>query len=938
MRIDSIRRMRGPNRLASHPVLVASIDVGELTGRRPSDVPGFARRLAGLLAVLPSHGSAAALLGQPTPESVRGGPEDRQIGEGVNAASFEAVVEDLVLELSRRIGREASFAQARRADRPGSLQLTLECPPDEWIQDPTPADLVQLALDMLEAAVSPDASRGGSFATELVRMSAAFEEARLGISTAELARAARERDIPVRRLSDATLLQLGTGCHRRLLWAAITDLTSSVGVDIASDKELTHQLLEAAGIPVPPARIVRKADEARAAYLRLGPPVVVKPLFGNHGLNVFVELRTLAETMAAYQAVGPEGTSVLMERYVPGRDYRLLVVDGRLRAAAELTPARVTGDGQATIEELVAVVNRDPRRGDGHDRALTRIVLDDASLAHLRGQGYAADSVLQRGETVHLRRNANLSTGGTSRDVTELVHPDVVRACVRAAAAMCLDICGIDLRVEDIAAPIPAAGTDAAVIEVNASPGLRMHLHPSEGRPRDVAADIMRYVFPAGAPSRVPLVSVTGTNGKTTTVRLVGAIVGGSGRTVGLASSQGVHVGDELVYEADATGPRSAEMVLGDPAVEVAVLETARGGISRRGLGYDWADVAIVTNIGHDHIGSDGVADVADLVEVKALVAERIRRGGVVVLNADDPCSAGLAARPAVLERAPVIRLFGLDASNPVVTQHLEAGGTAYLLDHDGWLVEAENQDRRRIMRAADSPASFGGLASFNIANALAATAACRGLGVSLPEVQRGLARFQPDRDNPGRVNLRRVRGVPVLVDYAHNAEALTAIGQLIAARWGSDPIAVITLPGDRVDPLVLESARAVGSAFRRIVIYEDRDLRGRRPGEMVSLISSGVSLARPDAECLRAASLEEAAEVALALATPADPVLIVYEELHPLLMLLRRLETAEPAAAVARRPCPAPRSAGQVPAPGRTDATLREGLTHAARATRACG
>jgi cyanophycin synthetase len=901
MRIDSIRKLRGPNRLAEHPVLIASIELGELTGKRPAEVPDFPRRLAELLADLPSHDSGTLLSGRQAGEPVPAEHADRDHRGAAVPTSFATVAENLVLELSCRIGREVAFAQARPADRPGAFQLTLECPPDEWMEDRTAEDLVQLTVDMLHAAVSSDSTPGKPFGTELARMRAAFDEARLGVSTAELARAARERGIPVRRLSDATLVQLGYGTHRRLLWAATTDRTSSVGVDIASDKELTHQLLEAAGIPVAPARVVRTAEEARVAYSRLGPPVVVKPLFGHHGLDVFVELRTLADTMAAYQAVGPEGTSVLMECYVPGRDYRLLVVGGRMRAAAELTPARVTGDGQATIGELVNAVNRDPLRGDGHDRALTRIVLDDTSLAHLRGQGLSTDSVLERGKTVHLRRNANLSTGGTSRDVTDLVHPDVVQACVRVAAVMSLDVCGIDLRVRDIAAPMTPGRTDAAVIEVNASPGLRMHLYPSEGSPRDVAADIVEHVFPPGAPSRVPLVSVTGTNGKTTTVRLVGAVMRAAGRSVGLASTEGVYVGEQLVYEGDASGPRSAEMVLGNPAAEVAVLETARGGIARRGLGYDWADVAVVTNIGRDHLGSDGVVDVADLVELKALVAERIRQGGVLVLNADDARSASLAARPAVLERAPEVRLFSLDPNNPVLTQHLAAGGTAYLLDNEGFLVEAEHHSERRIMRSEDFPASFGGLATFNIANALAAAGACRGRGISTVDGRRGLASFQPDRDNPGRVNLFRVQGVPVVVDYAHNADALTAVGRLITARWGNDPVAVITLPGDRPDPLVLESARAVGKAFRRVVVYEDLDLRGRRPGEMATLISSGVSEVRPDAHCLQAGSLEEAAKIALVLAAPADAVLLVYEELHPLRTLLHRLQTAELAVATPR-------------------------------------
>ncbi|MFP5347236.1 MAG: cyanophycin synthetase [Actinomycetes bacterium] len=907
MRIDSLRRLRGPNRLSSQPVLVAVVELEELSGRRPTEVPGFVQRLGGLLEALPALGSASSAGAAVILPRQRGGggvPARRRADDGLPAArttSFEKVAEHVLSELCRRIGRETTLARTQPSDDPGTFQLTLGCPPDEWVEDPTAEDLLQLALDVIEAAASSHDAPEAALAAELTRIKGVFEEGRLGVSTAELTRAARQRDIPVRRLSDAALLQLGTGRHRRLLWAATTDITSSIGVDIASDKDLTHQLLEAAGIPVPAARLVRTADEARAAFSRLGPPVVVKPLCGHHGLDVFVELQTLARTIEAYQAVGPEGTSVLVERYTPGRDYRVLVVGGRMRAAAELTPPQVTGDGKATIAQLVEAVNRDPRRGDGHDRPLTRIVLDDMSLAHLCGQGYSPDSVLQRGETVRLRRNANLSTGGTSRDVTDLVHPDIARACVRAAAVMSLDVCGIDLRERDIAAPMTPGHTDAAVIEVNASPGLRMHLYPSEGRPRDVAADLVDHVFPPHAPSRVPVVSVTGTNGKTTTVRLVAAIMGGAGSTVGLASTEGVYVDDELVYAADASGPRSAEMVLGNPAVEVAVLETARGGIARRGLGYDWADVAVVTNIGRDHIGSDGVRDLADLVEVKAVVAERIRLGGTVVLNADDRNSAGLACRPAVVQRAPDVRLFSLDANNLLVAQHLDAGGTAYLLDGEGWLVEAEHDTRRPIIGAEEMPVAFCGHAPFNIANALAATAASRALGVDMGDVARTLASFDPDRDNPGRGNLVRVRGVPVVVDYAHNAAALTAVAGLVTARWGTDAVAVITLPGDRPDALVLESARAVGEAFGRVVVYEDLDLRGRRPGEMAALIRSGVSAARPSTQVLAAGSLEEAAETALTLAAPADPVLIVYEHLDPLLTLLRRLQAAEPAANAAR-------------------------------------
>ena len=493
------------------------------------------------------------------------------------------------------------------------------------------------------------------------------------------------------------------------------------------------------------------------------------------------------------------------------------------------------------------------------------------------------------GQVVTLRHNANLSTGGTSKDVTDVMHPAVARMCARAAAVTGLDVCGIDLRLPDISQPLGAGRAAGCVIEINASPGLRMHLHPSEGSSRDVAGDIIDQLYPAGAPSRVPIVSVTGTNGKTTTVRLIAHILQHCGRRVGMTSTEGVYIDGHLIHASDASGPRSAEMVLGDPAVQAVVLETARGGIVRRGLGYDRADVAVVTNISNDHLGTDGVDDLDDLISVKSVVAEEIIEHGQLVLNADDRNCAGLAQRPAVRDRAPVIRYFSVSPGNQVVTGHLGRGGLAYLVD-DGELVEAEGGHRTVLAALPDVPHSWDGQAGFMVANVLAALAAARALGVTAADIRGALASFEPSRDNPGRVETFRVGEVPVVLDYAHNPAALAAVGRLIQRQWGRDGVAVLTLPGDRTDALVVESAHAVARAFDRVVVYEDLDLRGREPGEMTSLIGSALAEVRPDIRCEPAASLDEAVVLGVAMATPGDPVLLVYEKLEPAVALLGRL------------------------------------------------
>jgi cyanophycin synthetase len=905
VRLVDLRRLSGPNIYTSRPVTVARLELGGLTGQETSDYPGFAARLTAILPGLAEHHCAAGRPGGFLEAMARG-------------TYFGHVTEHAMLELSARAGRPAYFGRTSWAGADGRYDVVVECPQDEPEDSPVPRELLELAIRLVCDLLS---QRPLPASADLQAISRTVAETSLGVSTAALAAAARQRGIPVRRVGSLSLLRFGHGCRRRLVWAALTEQTSAVGVDIASDKVLAKQLLAVAGVPVPDGTVATTPVEAAEAFTRIGRPVVIKPRDGNHGWNVTVGVTSVTDAVDAYQRASVTGREVIVEEYIAGTDYRVLIVDGRMVAAARLRPASVTGDGRHDIASLVALTNADPRRGEGHERPLTRIVLDSQSLGHLAGQGLDARSVPAAGQVVALRRNANLSTGGTAADVTDLVHPDVAAMCCRAAAAAGLDVCGVDVRLADIAAPILAGATGpsvpgpsetgpgdqggaaGAVIELNASPGLRMHLEPSAGRPRDVAGPIIDQLYPPGAPSRIPIVAVTGTNGKTTTVRMISHILAQAGLRVGMASTDGVYSGGQLIHRADATGPRSAEMVLDDPTAEAAVLETARGGIVRRGLGYDRADVAVLTNITADHLGMDGIHDLDDLTGVKALVAEEIQQGGSLVLNADDPRTAALAGRPAVRDRHPVIRFFSLARGNPVTVAHRMSGGITCELRH-GQLVETRGGEETLLLDVADLPGSFGGSAAHLVANALAAVAACRALGVSVKDVRQALTTFTPVETNPGRGNIYQVAGSPVVLDYGHNAAALAAMGRLLHDVWAGDPVAAITLPGDRRDDLVAETAATVAAWFGRVVVYEDGDLRGRTPGEMTRLIVAALEQGRPGMTIVPASGPSEALRSALALTSgPADPVLFVYEKLEPVLALLGALG-ATPSPGSARPGC----------------------------------
>jgi cyanophycin synthetase len=882
VRLEHVRRLNGPNTFTASPVSVARIELDELTCRESTDYPGFSERLLMALPGLRGHHCAA---GQP------GGFVDAL----ARGTYFGHVTEHVTLELSGLAGRDMHLGRSMWAGADGRYDIMTECPQDEPEESAVASELYQLAMTVVQDLL---AKRRPDVTADVEAIARIVERERLGPSTAAIAAAARRRGIPVRRVGTLSMLRLGYGCHRRLVSAAMTELTSALGVDIASDKVLAKQLLERAGIPVPDGVVARTEAEAVAALGTLSAPVVVKPRNGNHGKFVTIGVRSSAEAELAYRraSAGSGSCEVIIESFVPGRDYRVLVVDGMITAAAELRPPSVTGDGAHTIGELIEQLNEDPRRGHGHSRVLTRVTVDDALLAHLAASGLDLAYVPAAGKDVRLRRNGNLSTGGTSKDVTTSVHAEVAELCRRAAGVTGLDVCGVDVRLEDISAPLFGQRSDAgasghgnqaaAVIEVNACPGLRMHLAPAEGESQDVAEAIIDRLYPPGAVSRIPVIAVTGTNGKTTTVRMIAHILSQAGLRTGMSCTDGVHIAGRCVLRADASGPLSAEMILDDTTVEAAVLETARGGIIRRGLGYDQADVAVITNISADHLGADGVDDMNELIEVKALVAEELRDGGSVVLNADDQATAAIAMRPAVRRHAPVIRYFSVSPGGGAIDRHKKAGGFCYQL-LDGQLVETADGRQRVIMNVAELPGAFAGRATHVVANALAAIAASRAAGVTIKDIREALCTFIPGDANPGRGNVYAVAAGPdatttagpVVVDYGHNAAALNATGQMVTAVWGSESVAAVTLPGDRRDDLIAESAAAIASWFGKVVIYEDTDLRGREPSEMRAVITAAMRQARPGIKIMQADGPDEALRIAVS-AAAGGPVLFLYERL----------------------------------------------------------
>ncbi|HEX4946996.1 MAG TPA: cyanophycin synthetase [Blastocatellia bacterium] len=854
MKILGIRTIQGPNIYSYQPVLVMQLHLEELTDKETYELPGFNERLLALLPGLAQHHCS---------KGYAGGFLER-LSEGTY---FGHTVEHIALELTELAGIPTFHGKTRTTGKPGIYNVVVEYQAEKGTEK-----LLRMAVALVEALLKNEPF---PLEAELDAVRLLVARTELGPSTRAVVEAAVRRGIPWQRLNEESLVQLGYGKYRRLIAAAITSDTSAIGVDLASDKDLTKRLLHQAGIPVPQGEIVATEEEAVRVLEWLHKPVAVKPYDGQQGKGVSLNLYTAEQVAEGFRVAREFAEDVLVEELFIGRDYRVLVVGGRLVAASERLPAHIVGDGKHTLAELIEVENRNPLRGEGHGFPLTKIEIDEVCLAHLQKNKLSLASVPSAGERVFLRENANLSKGGTARDVTAEVHPQVRQICERAALVVGLDVCGVDLVLPNIAEPIPKGS--AGIIEVNAAPGLRMHVHPSEGEPRDVGNAIIESLYPSNSSGRIPIFSVTGTNGKTTIARLIAHLMRTTGQCVGLTTTDGIYLNDELIVAGDTTGPRSAQVILSDPSVEIAVLEVARGGIMRGGLAYDWSDVSILSNIQPDHLGQDGINNVDDLLYIKSLVAERVKEGGTLILNADDERLAGLTDNPRVQRVPKQIVFYSLDAAHPLLHQHVAAGGTAYCV-REGWLVESVGNQETRIVAVAEIPLTLGGAASYQTSNVLAAVAAARAYGLPHRQIANALIAFGA-HGSAGRGNLYRVGAGQVFVDYGHNPQAFAVVGQALKSLNPTRVTAVIGVPGDRNDEVIRQAAEVAAKHYDRLIIKEDKDRRGRRAGEVPELFSQAAEEARPGIESRIVLDEVEAVSLALRELQPGEIVAVFYEK-----------------------------------------------------------
>ncbi|MGI8929520.1 MAG: cyanophycin synthetase [Candidatus Limnocylindrales bacterium] len=880
MRILDTRVLRGANVWWRTPAIVMYVDLGALEDWPSNKIPGFNEGLMGLLPTLEDH---ACSLGR------RGG----FISRLVDGTWLGHVSEHVAIELQNLAGTEVHLGKTRGAGATGRYNVVYE-----YREEDVGVEAGRMAVALVNHLVSPEQAPF-DFADAMDGLIRLAEREAFGPSTGALIDEAVSRDIPWIRLDRHSLVQLGQGIHQQRIRATMTSRTGAIGVDIASDKGLTNSLLSSAGLPVPKAEVVQSEDAAVAAAARIRYPVVVKPLDGNHGRGVSLDLRTEEDVRRAYPIALDESRrrDVVVESYVTGNDYRMLVIGGKLAAVAQRVPAGVTGDGRHTVRELVDLENADPRRGIGHERVLTRIRVTQAAEELVAKQGLTLDDVPAKGQRVQLASTGNMSTGGTAIDRTREAHPDNIEIAETAARIVGLDVAGIDFIAPDITVPVREQG--GAIVEVNAAPGFRMHTNPTEGEPQYVAKPVIDLLFAPGSNARIPIISVTGTNGKTTTVRMIGHILKLMGRRVGMTTTDGIVVDGRLIRKGDMSGPRSAQMVLQNPSVDTAVFEVARGGILREGLGYDRNDVAVVTNVTGDHLGLRGVETMSQLAHVKSVIVDAVPRAGTAVLNADDP----LVARMARQCRGTVVYFSmaapGTEAADRI-DGHCGRGGAAMIVQpsDDGELVVLRHADRTLpLLYTHLIPATFGGRARMNVANALAAAAAAWAAGAHLHDIRQGLRTFTTSFfQAPGRLNQLDVNGYKVILDYCHNVDGMRRLAEFVDLlmrpvdgepgepergdrRASPKAIGVIGIPGDRRDDDHHEYGRLAGHAFDVVVVREDKNLRGRKPGEGADLVLAGVKRAQTEGGRVRDASIVrdelESAIAGLKAAGQGDTVVI---------------------------------------------------------------
>ena len=807
MEVTRIRALRGPNIWSHHTAIQSVVSCSE-EECSIENIEGFEARLR---ARFPEISSL-----QPT------GHDD--------SVPMAHVLELAALELQAQAGCLVTFSCTTPTVEPMVYQVVVE-----YSEEAVGHLALELAQSLCQAAM---ANEPFDLAGALSQLRELDEDVRLGPSTGCIVNAALARNIPFSRMTEGSMVRFGWGSKQRRIQAAEMDITSAIAEAIAQDKDLTKKLLAAAGVPVPAGRAVSDVEDAWKAACEIGLPVVVKPKDGNQGKGVTVNITTREQLVAAYEAATAFRDNILVERYMPGNDFRLLVVGDRMVAAARRDPPKVVGDGVHTVAELVEQLNRDPRRGSGHSTSLTKIRFDDIARTCLGAQGFSADSIPVKGKRVNLRHNANLSTGGSATDVTDDVHPEVAARAVAAAQMVGLDICGVDVVSDSILRPLEAQG--GGIVEVNAAPGLRMHLSPSFGKGRAVGEAIISSMFKNGEDGRIPVVAVTGTNGKTTTVRLISHLLSTHGLRVGMTNTDGVYVDGQCIDTGDCSGPKSARSVLLHPDTDAAVLETARGGVLREGLAFDRCDVAVVTNVGSgDHLGLNYITTVQDLAVLKRVIVQNVAKNGVAVLNAMDANVAAMASKA-----RGAVTFFAADKYHPVMATH-RAQGQAVVYVENGHIV-ASKGDFQESLRLSDIPVTMGGTIGFQVDNVMASVAAAWALNVPWDTIRAGLASFSNDRDNAqGRFNLFKFRGATVIADYGHNPDAMMALVQAVQAMPATRRSVVISGAGDRRDQDIRQQTEILGDAFDEVILFEDQCQRGRKDGEVIALLRQGLTHAK---------------------------------------------------------------------------------------------
>lgn len=820
MKIREIRAMRGPNywSIRRHKLIVMKLDLQEMEELPSNKIDGFSERMEKMFPTMYAH------------ECSEGHPGGffKRVQDGTWMGH---VVEHIALEIQTLAGMDVGFGRTRSTSEHGVYNVVFA-----YMEEKVGVYAARAAVRITEALA---ANEPYDLEDDIQKMREIREDERLGPSTGSIVDEAKGRGIPWIRLNRHSLVMLGYGVNQKRIQATVTSNTSSIAVEIACDKEDTKNLLEAANIPVPKGKIIYDEDDLKDAIEYIGYPVVIKPINGNHGRGATINIRSWEEAVEGLAAAKKISRGVICEKYITGFDHRVLVINYKFVAAAKRTPALVIGDGKSSVQQLIDEVNKDSRRGYGHEKVLTAIKVDDNTNNILAEKGLTLDSVLPVDEILYLKSTANISTGGTATDVTDLVHPHNVFMAERIARIVGLDICGIDIMTDDISEPLDDTG--GAILEVNAAPGFRMHLAPTDGLPRNVAEPVIDMLFPPGSSYRIPIVAVSGTNGKTTTTRLTAHIAKTAGYKVGFTTTDGIYIQNIMMQRGDCTGPASAEFVLKDPTVDFAVLECARGGILRAGLGFGTCDIGIITNIAADHLGLKDINTLEDMARVKSVVVEAVMPSGYAILNADDELvtnmSKGLSCK---------IAYFSMDEKNPLVKAHCEKGGLAAIAEN-GYITICKGNWKIRVEKIVNIPLTFRGKAVFMIQNILPAVLTGFIRNFKIEDIRLALETFIPSPvQTPGRMNMFEFKKFNVMVDYAHNPAGFQAIARFLEKIEAKPKVGIIAGVGDRRDEDILSLGTLAAKMFDEIIVRQDRNLRGRSEQEIIELMLKGIHAVDP--------------------------------------------------------------------------------------------